>query len=92
MESNSSMTLVGKKKFLSKDKSRTCFMVSSLRPYVDEEIEAGNVGYAVTENFVPESVWNMIGSNDINREFVYEYAINRFGKPDISGIRFAETK
>ena len=92
MESNGSMTLVGKKKFLSKDKTRTCYMVSAIRPYCEEEVEAGNVGYAVTENFVPESLWNKIGSNDVNREFVYEYGINRFSKPEIVDIRFAETK
>ena len=90
MESVGSMVLVGKRKFLKKDKSGYCFMVGFLREFVAEEQEEGAVGYAVKESFVTEAVYNQIGSSDINREFVFEYGINRFGNPDICGIRFAE--
>lgn len=90
MENVSSMILVGKRKFLKKDKSGYCFMVGFLREFVAEEKEEGALGYATKETFVTEAVYNQIGASDINREFVFEYGINRFGNPDICGIRFAD--
>lgn len=92
MENVNSMVLVGKRKFLKKDKSGYCYMVGFLREFVAEEKEEGALGYATKESFVTEAVYNQIGASDINREFVFEYGINRFGNPDICGIRFAEGK
>lgn len=90
MENMNAMILVGKRMFLKKDKSGYCYMVGFLRAYLPEEMQEGAVGYAVKEVFVTESVYSQITSSDINREFVFDYGINRFGNPDICGIRFQE--
>lgn len=92
MESTVSLTLIGKKKFLKKDKSGYCYMVSAIRSFTDEERLSGNIGYAVTENFIPEEAWAQIQESDIHKEFIYDYGMGLYGKPEIIGIRFAQTK
>lgn len=92
MEGTVSLLLVGKKKFLKKDKSGYCYMVSALRKYEAEELESGNIGYAVTENYVPETAWYELNESDMNKEFVFDYGMGKYGKPEITGIIFANTK
>lgn len=92
MEGTVSLTLLGRKKFLKKDKSGYCYMLSAMRPFDEEEIASGNLGYAITENFIPQEAWEQIQQSDINREFVYDYGMGKYGKPEITGIIFAQDK
>ena len=92
MEGTVVLTLVGRKKFLKKDKSGYCFMVSALRKYEADEMENGNFGSAVQENYVPEGAWYELKESDVGKEFIYDYGMGKYGKPEITGIIFANTK
>ena len=65
-------------------------MVSYIRPYQEDEIESGCTGYSIGENFVTEDVYDSIVDTDIEKDFIFEYGMGRFGKPEIIGLRFAE--
>lgn len=86
------MIIVGKKKFLKKDKSANCHVLVCLVEFSDNQRESGCEGMAATDVFVDEKFFNKVTSNEMNRECIFDYGMNSFGKPEPVGIRFAEAK
>ena len=86
------MIIVGKKKFLKKDKSGNCHVLVCLVDFSDNQKESGCEGMAASDVFVDEKFFNKVTSEHFNRECIFDYGMNSFGKPEPIGIRFAEAK
>lgn len=84
------MIIVGKKKFLKKDKSGDCHVLTCLVEFSDNQISNGCEGLSATDVFVQEKLFNSITKADFNKECIFEYGMNSFGRPEPVGIRFAE--
>lgn len=86
------MTFVGKERFLKKDKSGYWHKVHFNCTFSDEKEEAGCFGFETGNEFVSEECWHSIKPEDVGREFVFEYGMNQYRKPEVIGMKFAETK
>lgn len=86
------MVIVGKKKFLKKDKSGNCHVLICLCEFSDNQRESGCEGMAANDVFVDEKFFNKVTSAEFNRECIFDYGMNSFGKPEPIGIRFADAK
>ena len=83
------MIIVGKKKFLKKDKSGNCHVLVCLADFSDNQKESGCEGMAASDVFVDEKFFNKVTAEDFNKECIFDYRMNSFGKPEPVGIRFA---
>lgn len=86
------MIIVGKKKFLKKDKSSYCHVLVCLTDFTDNQCEGGCEGMAATDVFVEEKFFNKVTSADFNRECIFDFNMNSFGRPEPVAIRFANEK
>lgn len=86
------MIIVGKKKFLKKDKTNYCYVLVCLTDFSDNQKEGGCEGMAASDVFVEEKFFNSVTPADFNKECIFDYDMNSFGKPEPVGIRFAEVK
>lgn len=84
------MIIVGKKKFLRKDKSGYCHVLTCLVEFSDNQRESGCEGMSATDVFVEEKFFNEVTKECFNRECIFEYGMNAFGKPEPCGIKFAK--
>ena len=84
------MIIVGKKKFLKKDKSSYCHVLVCLIEFSDNQLEGGCEGMSAKDIFVEERFFNKVHAEHFNRECIFDYGMNSFGNPEPIGIRFAE--
>lgn len=84
------MIIVGKKKFLKKDKSSYCYVLTCLVEFSDNQRESGCEGLAANDIFVEEKFFNKVHREHMNKECIFDYGMNSFGRPEPIGIRFAE--
>ena len=83
------MIIVGKKKFLKKDKSANCYVVTVLVDYSENQKANGCLGLAAKDVFISETYFNSLTENDFNRECIFDYDMNSSGSPEPCGHRFA---
>ena len=86
------MIVVGKKKFLKKDKSSYCHVLTILTDFTDNQRAEGCEGMASSDVFISEKFFNEVTSEYFNRECIFDYAMNSFGHPEPVAIRFADVK
>ena len=84
------MVLVGKERFLNKEKSGYYHKVHYVMDFTNAKIEAGCIGSFGKDVFVSEEAWHSIKADDIGREFIFEYGCNQYGNPTVIGLRFAQ--
>lgn len=83
------MVLVGKERFLNKEKSGYWYKVHYITEFTNAKVQAGCVGSFGKDVFVSEEAWYSIKPDDIGREFIFEYGSNEYGNPVVIGFRFA---
>ena len=84
------MVLVGKERFLNKEKTGYWYKVHYIMEFTNAKIESGCIGSSGRDTFVSEECWHSIKVDDIGKEFLFEYGSNEYGKPVVIGLRFAE--
>ncbi len=85
-----SFVLVGKERFMKKDKSGYWHKIYYLVEFNDNKLEQGAMGSYCKDCFIPESCYHTIRQEDIGREFVLEFGSNQYGNPEVIGLRFTE--
>ena len=86
------MIIVGKKRFLRKDKSSYCHVLTCLVDFSDNQKAAGCIGMSATDVFVEEKFFEQVTPDYFNRECEFVYGMNSFGRPEPISIVFAEEK
>lgn len=84
------MVLVGKERFLNKEKSGYWHKVHYIAEFTNNKFEQGCLGSYGKDVFVSEECWHSIKADDIGKEFIFEYGSNEYGNPVVVGLRFAE--
>lgn len=84
------MVLVGKERFMNKEKNGYWHKVHYIAEFSSAKFEQGCVGSYGKDVFVTEECWHSIKSDDIGREFIFNYGSNEYGNPVVESLRFAE--
>ena len=86
------MIIVGKKKFLKKDKSGYCYQANCLVEFSDNQKAGGCIGLEAKGVFISEKYYNKLTEEDFNRECEFTYGMSPFGTPEPVGHMFAKEK
>ena len=90
VSSGVSMILVGKDRFLKKDKSGYWHKIYYISEFDNEKREAGAIGSDTGDVFVSEECWHSIKEEHIGQAFTFIYATNRFKRAEVVGLKFIE--
>lgn len=86
------MVLVGKEKFLNKEKNGYWYKIHYTSEFSKAKFEQGCVGTYGKDVFVTEECWYSIKEEDLGKEFIFEYGTNEYGNPVVEGLRFADVQ
>jgi len=84
------MIVVGKKKFLKKDKSAYCYVVNVLIDFSDNQRASGCLGMEIKDLFISEKFFNQIDEGCFGRECEFTYGMSSFATPEPVGLMFAD--
>ncbi len=84
--------VLGYKDFNRKSDGKAMTILTVMSECTSADISRGQVGHKVTDFFMPEDYVGKLTPDIVGKEFVPEYSISSFGRPELSGFTTKDWK